>query len=170
MKMPRRPFFPLANPPPDIFGLHWLTLAEDACETVKERAQRAAKVEAGVGAAYGAAVRHLGEEEARKLFRSVMRRRKRGANKESPPDRDQRLLAAYDERTSGESVAALARRLHDKFGVELGNSPKAIETQIGKLRDELNKRRRAAAVQERLWRMATRHEPPTLLADIGRKK
>jgi hypothetical protein len=68
MKMPRRYFFPM-EPPPDIFGLRSLTLIGEACETESERKRRAAKIEAGVGAAFTAATRHLGEAEARELFR-----------------------------------------------------------------------------------------------------
>jgi len=170
MKMPRRPFFPPVNQPPDIFGLHTLTLVGQACETATERAQRVAKVEAGVHAAFRAAISHLGEAEARELFRSALQKPKRGVGKALAPDRDQRLLTAYDERQSGETIAALARRLHAEVGKELGNTPKAIETQIGQLAKAREKRRRAAAVQKRLWRMAMRHEPPTILGEIARKK
>jgi hypothetical protein len=141
---------------PDIFGLHSLTLIGEACLSDAERAQRHAKVEAGIAAAFKAAVVHVGDARARELFRQVMRRPKRGAGKAHAPDRDSRLLKAYDEAVRNkESVRALAKRLHaGRTG--LGNTPGAIETHIRKLVKERTKRARAAAVQARRWRMATR--------------
>ena len=68
MKMPRRTFFPLVNPPPDVFGLHTLTLVGMALETDAERAQRVATIEGGV---------------ARSLWRSgsaISARRRRGGS------------------------------------------------------------------------------------------
>jgi hypothetical protein len=170
MKMPRRPFFPPTYTPPDIFGLQRLTLLGEACEATSERTRRIAKVEAGVHAAFRAAIDHLGEEAARELFRIVLRKPKRGAGKALAPDRDQRLLAAYDALQSGESVAALARRLHASIGIELGNTPEAIESHIGQLVKKREKLRRAAAIDARQWRMAMRNEPPTLLGGLMRKK
>jgi hypothetical protein len=162
MKMPRRYFFPM-EPPPDIFGLRSLTLIGEACETESERKRRAAKIEAGVGAAFTAATRHLGEAEARELFRRVIRKPKRGRGKELAPDRDFRLLAARDEAVArGESVAALARRLRAS-GIGLGNTEGAIARRIHQLVSERDERQHKAAVEARYWRMATRHEPPTLL-------
>jgi hypothetical protein len=81
MKMPERPWYPLISDRPDIFGLQHITLAGAACETDTNRKQRIAKVEAGVTAAFRAAIHHLGEDEARELFNRVMRRPKRGRGK-----------------------------------------------------------------------------------------
>src|SRR5580704_2812203 len=132
MKMPQRPIFPVA-PPPDIFGLRHLSLLGQACESKAEMQKRVATVEAGVAAAFKAAVGHLGEDEARRLFARVTRRPKRGLGRMLAPDRDARLLAEYDAAArTRESVAALARRLRAN-GTELGNTEGAIETQIRKL-------------------------------------
>jgi hypothetical protein len=164
MKLPRRPFYPVALPP-DIFGLRHLSLLEQACESEAETRKRIATVEKGVEAAFKAAVGHLGEEEARRLFARVQRRSKRGQGKMLAPDRDARLLKEYDAAApKGESVAALARRLHAAARMELGNTPGAIATQIRKLLKERKQRERAAAFEARRWRMATREEPPGLLS------
>lgn len=163
MKMPTRPWYPPVELRPDIFGLHHVTLLETACESDAARAQRAAKVEAGVTAAFKAAIHHLGEEEARALFSSVLRRPKRGRGKALAPDRDARLLEAYDAAPEAESIKAMARRLR-AAGTQFGNTASAIETQIRKLVDARRKREHRARVEARRWRMATRNEPPTLLS------
>jgi hypothetical protein len=81
------------------------------------------------------------------------------------PDRDARLLKEYDTAApKGESVAALAIRLHAAVGIELGNTPGAVETQIRKLLKERKQRERMAAFEARRWRMAMRGEPPGLLS------
>jgi hypothetical protein len=163
MKMPRRPFYPPVALPPDIFGLlHHGTLS---LESEAETRKRIVTVEKGVEAAFKAAIEHLGEEEARRLFARVLRRPKRGQGKMLAPDRDARLLREYDDASSkGESVAALARRIHTAVGGELGNTPDAIETQIRKLLKDRKQRERAAAFEARRWRMATRGEQPGLLS------
>jgi hypothetical protein len=130
---------------------------------VADTKKRIATVEDGVIAAFKAAVRHLGEEEARRLFKRVMRRPKRGQGKVLAPDRDARLLEEYDAAVrEGETVAALAKRLRVAAGIELGNTAGAIEAQIRKLVREREKRRRAAAFEARRWRMATRGETSIL--------
>jgi hypothetical protein len=170
MKMPRRPFYPVALPP-DIFGLRHLSLLEQACESEAETRKRIVTVEKGVGAAFKAAVEHLGEEEARRLFAHVLRRPKRGQGKMLAPDRDTRLLKEYDAAApKRESVAAVARRLHAAVGMELGNTPGAIETQIRKLLKEREQRERSAAFEARRWRMATRGEQPDLLSVSASEK
>ena len=88
VKMPKRPWYPDLKPRPDIFGLHYVTLMHAACESDAERQQRVAKVEAGVKAAYAAAVHHLGEDAARSLFLEMTRAQKRGRGKALAPDRD----------------------------------------------------------------------------------
>jgi hypothetical protein len=147
---------------PDIFGLHHPLLAA-GCESDAERQQRFAKVEAGVIAAFKAAVHHLGEDAARELFNRVLRRPKRGRGKALAADRDARLLKAYDAAPEGESIASIARRLRAE-GKELGNTAVAIATQIRKLVAERKKSERRARVEARRWRMAMRNEPPTLAA------
>lgn len=164
MKMPVRRFFPPLKPYTDIFGLPHLSFLAQAFETDEDRGRRVLKVEEGVVAAFQAAVVHLGDEQARALFNQVMRRPKRGRGKALAADRDYRLLAAYEEAMErGESVAALACRLR-QAGTELGNTSAAIATHIRKLVKDRARRQRAAAVQARYWRMASRHEPPTLAA------
>ena len=103
MKMPRRPWYQPIKPRPDIFGLYHVTLMEAACETDVERDQRIAKVEAGVLAAFKAAIFHLGENQACSLFRRILRQPKRGLGKVHSPDRDARLLKAYDEASDEKS-------------------------------------------------------------------
>jgi hypothetical protein len=170
MKMPRRPFYPPVALPLDIFGLHQLSLLGEACESETEKQKRIATVEKGVVAAFKAAVGHLGEEAARRLFARVVRRPKRGQGKILAPDRDARSLKEHDAAIrNGETVAALARRLRAD-GIELGNTAGAIETQIRKLVKERKKRERAAAFEARRWRMAVRNEPPTLLSAAQGKK
>jgi hypothetical protein len=85
------------------------------------------------------------------------------------PDRDARLLKEYDAATlTGETLAALARRLGSN-GIELGNTTGAIKTQIRKLLNERKIRERAAAIEARRWRMATRGET-SLLSTAKSKK
>lgn len=166
--MPRRPFYPPVVIPPDILGLQHLGLLTGESEA--ETRRRIAAVEAGVEAAFKAAVEHLGEEDARRLFARVVRRPKRGQGKGLAPDRDARLLKEYDAAArNGETVAALARRLHTA-GIELGNTADAIETQIRKLVKERNRRQRAAAFEARRWRMATRRETSLLSGEYSEKK
>jgi hypothetical protein len=171
MKMPRHPFFPHVAPRPDIFGLRQLTLAGGG-ESAADRQKRVATIEAGVVAAFKAAVGHLGEDEARRLFARVVRRPKRGPGKMLAPDRNYRLLTAYDTAVqNGESIPALARRLRaGDGGIELGNTVDAIEAQIRKLLKKRKERDHAAAVQARRWRMAMRNEPPTLASGAQSKK
>jgi hypothetical protein len=162
MKMPRRPFYPVAFPL-DIFGLRHPGLLN--LESEAQSRKRIIAVEEGVEAAFKAAIDHLGEEEARQLFAHVLRRRKRGQGKVLAPDRDVRLLKEYDAAgRKGESIAALARRLYAAVGMELGNTPGAIETQIRKLLKERKQRERVAAFEARRWRMAMRGESPGLLS------
>jgi hypothetical protein len=162
MKMPRRIYPPLA-PSLDIFGLPRLSLLGEACESAQERQRRIAKVADGVTASFHAAVSHLGEEQARKLFAKVVRRPARGPGKDLAPDRDVRLLKAYDE-ANGESIAAIAKRIVASYGIELGNTAKAVATQIRKLRDDRIERDRAAAREARRSRMSMHGEPPSLLS------
>jgi len=170
MKMPRRTYFPMSEQPDDILGLQHLSLLALACETEAERRQRIEKVKAGVVEAFKAAVHHLGEDEARQLFSRVTQRPKRGPGKTLAPDRDACLLKAYDDAVAnGESIASVAKRLHAARR-DLGATEGAIAAQIRKLRDERNQRVWAAAVQSRWWRMATRHEPPSLLSEFVREK
>jgi hypothetical protein len=170
MKMPERRYFPM-DMPPDMFGLHSLTLLGEACLTEAERRERVAKIEARVTETFNAAVRQLGEDEARRLFHRASRKRKRGAAKVLAPDRDHQLLIAYDSREPGETVIALATRLYAECkGVELGNSARAIVRQIQRVVKARQDRRHKAALDSRYMRMATRHEPPTLLGMALRAK
>jgi hypothetical protein len=152
-----------SKPRPDIFGLHYMTLLHLAGESAAERAKRVAEVEAGVRAAFKAAIHHLGEADARALFAKVLRRPKRGRGKALAEDRDARLLRAYDDARRGESIAAIARRLRAE-GIQWGNTAPAIATQIRKLVSARKKRDYLAKVEARRWRMAMRNEPPTLLS------
>jgi hypothetical protein len=158
------------NPQQDIFGLHYVTLLGAACESDAERARRFAKVEAGVTAAFKAAVHHVGDDGARQLFRKALRRPKRGRGVALAFDRDRRLLAAYDEAVkNGETVAALARRLRAP-GIELGNTPAAIAAHIRRLVKGRKQRARAAAIEARRWRMAMRNDPPTIASGRSNDK
>jgi hypothetical protein len=170
MKMPGRPWYPPSEPQTDIFGLHHISFLGAACESATERKQRIGKVEAGVIAAFKAAVHHLGDDDARKLFNQVLQRPKRGRGKSLAADRDTLLLKTYDE-APGESIASIARRLRAQ-GTQLGNTAAAIATQIRKLVKEREERQRRARVEARRWRMATRNEPPSFLssATSSRKK
>lgn len=166
MRMPRRPFYPVALPP-DLFGLHPLP---SLFETDDERRKRVAIVTQGVADAFKAAVRHLGEDEARRLFTQATRRRKRGQNKTFAPDRDARLLAEHDAaQQTGEPIAAVARRLRAE-GTKLGDTAGAIAAQIRKLVRQREKRERAAAIEARRWRMATRGGTPGLLSAARSEK
>ena len=169
MKIPRRPFYPVELPP-DIFGLHRPSLLGSACESEADRLNRVATVERGVQDAFTAAVDHLGGEEARQLFRRVIRRPKRGLGKMLAPDRDARLLQEYDAALqNGETTAALARRLRAD-GRDLGDSAGAIQTQIRKLVKQREKRQRKAAFETRRWRMAMRNEPPSFLSAAAKNE
>jgi len=169
MRMPSRPFYPMALPP-DIFGLERPSLLGQACESEAETQKRIATVEKSVAAAFEAAVEHLGDAEARQLFARVVRRTKRGPGTCFAPDRDTRLLEELDAAAqTGESVAAIAKRLRAE-GTRLGATEGAIATQIRKLRNERTARERAAAVQARRWRMATRREAPGLLSEDETEK
>ncbi len=162
MKMPRRPWYPPMRPRPDIFGLHRVTIMGRACESDAERQRRVAKVEAGVKAAFKAAIHHLGEDDARELFVGVLRRPKRGPGKALATDRDARLLKAFDAAPKGQSIAGIARGLRVQ-GTNLGNTAGAIAKQIRKLVEERKEREHRKRVEARRWRMAMRNEPPTLL-------
>jgi hypothetical protein len=170
MKMPQRPFYPSVELPPDVFGFRVPGLLN--FESKAEIRKRVQTVENGVRAAYQAAVRHLGEEEARRLFRQVIRQPKRGPGKMLAPDKDARLLEEHDAAVErGETTAALSRRLHaEDTAHALGATAGAIAAQIRKLRKERRKRQRSAAVEARRWRMATRNEPPGLLSMFNREK
>jgi hypothetical protein len=163
VKMPRRPWYPPMQPRPDIFGLHHVTMMGRACENDAERQQRMAKVEAGVKAAFKAAIHHLGEDNARELFAQVLRRPKRGPGKALATDRDARLLQAFDTAPKGKSIAAIARGLRAQ-GTDLGNTAGAIAKQIRKLVEERKEREHRKRVEARRWRMAIRNESRTLLA------
>lgn len=170
MKMPSRPFYPPMSDVRDIFGLRRVTILGAACESDAEREKRIDAVEAGVEAAFRAAVHHLGEVEARKLFAIVVRKPKRGLGKVHASDRDHRLLKAFDESVlKGETIAALSRRL---FATDkgLGNTVGAIATQIRKLRDDRTELARKQSREVRRWRMALRNEPPTILSSARSRK
>jgi hypothetical protein len=107
MKMPRRPWYPPVEL--DIFGLHQVSFLGIAAESNTERQRRVARVEAGVLSAFEAAVHHLGEHEARKVFNRVLQRPKRGRGKALAPDRDIILLRAYDE-APGETLLVVSAR------------------------------------------------------------
>jgi hypothetical protein len=166
MKMPRRPWYPPMKPKPDIFGLYHLTILGAACEKPAERTKRVARVKDGVRAAFKAACHHLGEEEARELFASVLRQGKRGRGTALAADRDERLLRAYDEAGDDESIASISRRLWTQ-GRDLGSTPEAIARQIGVLVKARDQRNYRARVEARRWRMALRNEPPTLLSRLS---
>jgi hypothetical protein len=162
VKMPRRTWYPSMQSRPDIFGLHHVTIIGRACESDVERRQRVAKVEAGVKAAFKAAIHHLGEDDGRELFARVLRRPKRGPGKALATDRDARLLKAFDVAPKGQSIAGIARGLRAQ-GTDLGNTAGAIAKQIRKLLEERKEREHRKRVEARRWRMAMRNEPPTLL-------
>jgi hypothetical protein len=161
MKMPTRPWYPPMQPQTDIFGLAHITLLGAAFETPQQRRQRVSKVELGVKKAFNSAVRHLGEDAARELFIKMTRLPKRGRGKALAPDRDARILCAYDSAPKGESINAIARRLRSE-GTELGNTVGAIAKQIRKLVEERRVQEHRSRVETRRWRMAMRNEPPTL--------
>jgi len=169
MEMPHRPFYPPVALSPDVFGLQRPSLLERAGESDGETQKRIAAVENGVVAAFGAAVEHLGEYEARQLFARVLRRPKRGQGKVLAPDRDVRLLQEYDAiARTGETVAALSKRLRAN-GVELGNTYGAIATQIRKLVKERDARRHAAALEARRWQMGPNEETSLLTSARSEK-
>jgi hypothetical protein len=161
MKMPSRPWYPPVKPKPDIFGLHHLTIIGAACERPEDRAKRVARVEEGVRAAFKAAVHHLGEDAARELFASLLRRGKRGRGTALSADRDERLLRAYDEASDDESVASISRRLWT-HARELGSTPEAIARQMRVLVKARDQRNYRARVEARRLRMALRNAPRTL--------
>jgi hypothetical protein len=172
MKMPR-PLYPLhllVPSRPDIFGLRVLSFVASAGENESERQKRVAKIEKVLKDTFRAAARHVGEEEARRLFERIIQKQKRGRGKALAPDRDSRLLAEYDAAvTKNETVATLARRLHSG-GKSLGNTPGAIAAQIRKLLKARKDRDRAAALNERRLRMAMRHSRNTILGAAKSEK
>lgn len=163
MKMPMARYFPPLNLPEfDRFGLpnRW----GGFLELEDRRKDRIAAVEKLVADVFNRAAMHLGEEEARRLFARAAPRRKRGKRKSHVPDRDAQLLLAYDTAAlKGETIVSIARRLHADRRGEFGASIGAIERQIHKLLKEQKQRNHAAAVQNRVCRMANRHMPPGLL-------
>lgn len=169
MKMPRRNIFPgLLKPRADIFGLHVQTILGEAIETSEAKRKRIETVEKGVISAFKAASAHLGADEARRLFKEVIRKPKRGKGKWLASNRDFILLREFDGRKEGESIAELAKRLHAAKELKLGSTSGAIAAQIRKLRDAREKSEREAKKQARYWRMATRHEK-TLLTALNEK-
>jgi len=95
-------------------------------------------------------------------------RPKRGPGKTLAPDRKWRLLKEYDARPEGESVAALAKRLRAE-GTKLGATQDAIEFAIREAVKDRKQRERAAAIEARRWRMATRGEKSLLTIASGKK-
>jgi hypothetical protein len=118
MKMPRRPFYPAINQLLDIFGLHRPSLLGRALESEEDKQQRVAKVAKGVEDAFNAAVGHLGEEEARQLFRRVNRKPKRGLGKTLAADRDVRCFRNTMPRFRPEKAW---RRSLDVCALEVGS-------------------------------------------------
>lgn len=150
----------------DCFGLRPPLIAESEDDT----RSRVALVKKGVADAFAAAVRHLGDEEARELFASVARRRKRGKGKSLASDRDTQLLAALESaQRIGETIPALAKRLHVERKRELGNSPEAIETQIRKLLKERSAKKRTAELEAQRWRQMS-PPSPTIVSRVLDKK
>ena len=150
----------------DCFGLRPPLIAESEDDT----RSRVALVKKGVADAFAAAVRHLGDEEARELFASVARRQKRGKGKSLASDRDTQLLAAVESaQRVGETIPALAKRLHVERNRELGNSPQAIETQIRKLLKERSAKKRTAKLEAQRWRQMS-PPSPTIVSGVREKK
>jgi hypothetical protein len=166
MKLPHRPWYPPTENARDIFDLVTPSLLGEVVESTSARAARFAKVEQGVSDAFRAAANHLGEEEARRLFRKTTRKPKRGPGGAINPERDRILLRAYDERPADQSLAAVARLLEKwaiETGIRLGSNADAIAAHLRKLLAERARRQRAAAVEARRLRMAMRNDPPSLL-------
>jgi hypothetical protein len=100
---------------------------------------------------FAAAALRLGEEEARRLFKKLSRRprRGRGPNKNHRPDRDTKLLDVYDQAvlSGGLTIPELSTILHDRWKSQFGATPLAIEKQIRRLIE--TRKRRDAELQQR---------------------
>jgi len=150
----------------DCFGLRPPLIAESEDGT----RSRVALVKKGVADAFAAAVTHLGDEQARELFTSVARRLKRGKGKSLASDRDAQLLAALEAaQRIGETIPALARRLHVERKLELGNSPQAIDTQIRKLLKERSARKRTAELAAQRWHQMFPTSPTIVSRALDKK-
>jgi hypothetical protein len=134
----------------DEFGIPYRRGTVLTPETEDERAQREAAARNLIGRVFKAAVLHLGEDEARRVWQKVAQK-KRGARPGSRnAERDRRLLAIHDEvasRGGGQPPASLLRKISEVADTEVpgeyGASAQAVEKQLRRLlaRRDLNRRR-----------------------------
>ena len=145
---------------PDRFGLRRPSLLGD---TEEAKSWRARAVQSLIADLFQTAVVQLGKEEARRLFESVIKRKRgeRGKGKNLPPETDVRLLTMYDAevvRTPGRKKGSIPRRLAERLNREergrFGASAAGIEKRIRGLLDE--RARLLAAIGEQIerWREA----------------
>lgn len=167
----KKPSLSFPPPPPfkpDIYGLHPPSLLEEYTETETERLARIRKVIDGIGSAYMAAVRHLGESRARQEFDKVTRRpeQRRGGDKKKAlaPDREALMLAAFDA-SDGQTPYAVAQRLWQDPDQILGSSVRAIEKALIRAIDSRTAQERRERLEAYLRRRAHRGFPPTLLGE-----
>jgi hypothetical protein len=142
----RRPSRGPLPPPPlprnERFELPIAPMFLDEPEEVTEHRQRTRAVRRTARRFFGAVSDHLGNEEARKLFEGLFRKRREGRPSGTrDPKRDARLLEEYDDRkrkiTSEEEISALPRVIAEeadkRYPGQLGSSAPAIEKQLRRL-------------------------------------
>jgi len=136
-------------------------------ESEAETWKRVVTVEKGVDAAFKAAIEHLGEEEARRLFARVLRRPKRGQGKMLAPDRDARLLKEYElGRCRFARVRAWIDR-HQSQQPHQASDPFAIDD-MALRRQPRRHPPRAVIGPSQILPIDQRHDRKILGADLGR--
>lgn len=134
---------------PKIIGLP-LNPLESRNETLSARKARLAALDALVRRVFLLSKFHLGEDNARKLFKRTAQLKK---GKHADADKDFKLLRLWDALLANNphmkkaAPGLIARKLYKTYGNEFGASAQAIER---KIRRELNKRKFKDAAALRL--------------------
>jgi hypothetical protein len=118
MRQPQCPQGGPNFPKTDEFGLRWVSVLAEAAEPADEQEQRLRLVRRFAFRAYRAVCRHLGEEEARRLFAGFISPSPRERRPRGPHDarRDRELLAEYDRLAAIATTPAVAREAAAKGG------------------------------------------------------
>jgi hypothetical protein len=149
------PLFPPAPSGPQIFTLPRVpSLLWEVYETPTEREERVREVRRCAFKFYQAVGRHLGEEDAKKLFDYFISEPRAPGRPSGPtdPEAEEKLVAIYDNfRREGASPMAVARWLFARpgRGQRFGKSPEAVAKHIQRL---LRKRERRRALDEARYR------------------
>jgi hypothetical protein len=113
--------------------------------------------------AFETAARHLGHDEARRLFAEVSKKSPKG--RQADPDRNWHLLDRYDRAVSEapEQIKSIPRLLARRLNSRNPGSVEATEKQIRRLVKKRDERAKAEAAQ--LEKIFGKPDRPCFLAD-----